>query len=150
MKRRLPSTILSLALTAAFLPAALAEDVVLLRGCSADGGPTTDHKVAREDLESVPPWEPNPGAALPLSRDRALEAARKAAIAAGHATVATDEETSVTLQTVNRFEKDLLQRLPKKACRWFYLVELKPAGKEPFRCVVTMNGTVAHRGDSGE
>ncbi|MCW1924590.1 hypothetical protein OKA05_18645 [Luteolibacter arcticus] len=124
-------------LLSGMLCCASAEDVVLHREYSAKDGETVDYRVDAAELRKVPAWEPKAGAKPPLRRDRAVEIARQAAASSG------EGELKVTLCTVNRFEKDLLKRLPKDGCRWFYVVEFRKDGREPFRCVVTMSGTVA-------
>jgi hypothetical protein len=134
MKTRVPILMFFLGLGAA------GEDVLLMREYSATGGVQYEHRVTREDFRAVPPWEPGPTAKLPLARDRAVESAMQAAAKEGKVTL-----EMVTLQPVNRFETDIIKRLPQDGCRWYYVVWLKPAGKENVAYVVTMNGAVATR-----
>lgn len=122
------------------LCSAAAEEVVLHRIHSAKGEASVDYRVERAELEKVPKWEPKPGSKAPLGRDEAVEIAKRTSTAAG---VGDQAEMAVTLETTNRYEKDILKRLPEDACRWFYVVEFREKEAKPVFVVITMSGAVA-------
>ena len=122
------------------LGCATAEEIVLDRIHSAVGAGWVDYRVERAEIEKVPSWEPKTGRKAPLGRDRAVEIAKQAAAASG---LGEKVEMIVTLETVNRYEKDILRRLPTDGCRWFYVVEFREEKKKPVFCVITMSGVVA-------
>lgn len=128
----------------------LAGDVTLwIDRVPVDKAPT-EHVVDENELRKVDPWEPEPGSPPPLDRDRALASAVRAATADGQG-VDKSTDATVTLRTVNRWEKDLVRRFPKDACRWFYLVSFRGSGKAPyFHYTVTMSGTVARKRQEGD
>jgi hypothetical protein len=129
-----------LLLSVVFLCRAAAQEIVLRRIHFTGGDGWVDHCVERAEFEKVPKWEPRPGSKPPLSRDQVVEIARRTATAAG---VGKKAEMEVTLETVNRYEKDLIRRLPTDGCRWFYVVELREEKRKPVYVVVSMSGAVA-------
>ena len=129
-----------LLLVPALLCAAAAEEVTFHRIHSAAGDGWVDYRVERTEFEKVPKWEPKPGSKVPLSRDQAVEIAKRTAAASGAGEKA---EMAVTLETTNRYEEVLLKRLPEKGCRWFYVVEFTEKERKPVYCVITMSGAVA-------
>ena len=127
-------------LTVIFLCRAAAEDVVLNRIHSADGDGWVDHCLDRVEFAKIPEWEPMHVDKAPLSRDEAVEIAKRTASASG---VGEKAEMEVSLETLNRYEKDLLKRLPTSGCRWFYVVEFREEKRRPVFVVIAMNGAVA-------
>ncbi|MEK7951966.1 hypothetical protein WKV53_15730 [Luteolibacter sp. Y139] len=99
-----------------------------------------DYRVERPEYVKVPEWEPMPGSEVPLSRDKAVEIAKQATAASG---VGEKARMIVSLEATNRYEKEILKRLPQDGCRWFYVVEFREEGKKSIFCVVTMSGAVA-------
>lgn len=113
------------------------------------GDERTYFRVAREELEKIPKWEPTFNISAPLSRNEALEIARQAA-----KTLKVDlppaDEFTVTLQKTNPFEKELLERLPRQGCLWYYMVTFgKNLGslKGKYTFLVTMSGAVASKAE---
>jgi hypothetical protein len=138
---------LLLLLSVISLCSATAEEVVLHRIHSAKGEPWVDYRVERAELEKIPKWEPKPGSKAPLGRDQAVEIAKRTASAAG---VGEKAEMAVTLETTNRYEKDILKQLPEDGCLWFYLVEFLEKDREPVFVVITMSGAVARPVSGGK
>lgn len=135
--------ILSMILTCS---ATKVEDVILNRSHFGGDG-RMDFLVPREELRKVRPWEPVAGTNAPLTRNQALEIARKAAAAEG-LDISDRSKLVISLTKTNPFEKELVKRLPPGCCRWFYLVDFggldaKLQGKYTF--LVTMSGTVASK-----
>lgn len=120
-----------------------AEDVVLDRRNQQMGG-ATDFEVPRGELEKIPPWNPKDQTRAPLSRDVALQIAQKAAAAQG-LELLTNIHPKITLLTPNRWETDLVKRLPENCCLWYYCVDFSP--EHTYRVdrilIVTMSGAVA-------
>jgi len=119
---------------------AASEEIVLHRIHSAKGGRPVNYQVERAEIEKVPKWEPKAGSKPPLGSDEAVGIAKRSSIASG---VGEKAETAVTLETTNRYEKDILKKLPEEGCRWFYVVEFREKEREPVFVVVTMSGAVA-------
>jgi hypothetical protein len=119
------------------LCSASAEEIVLHRIHSVNGEGSVIYRVEREEIEKVPKWEPKVGSKPPLSRDQAVEIAKRTVSASD---VGEKAEMAVTLETTNRFEEDIVKKLPEKGCRWFYVVELKEKEKKPVFVLVTMSG----------
>ena len=98
-------------------------------------------RASREELAKARDWEPGKGKP-PLSRNEALEIARKAAQAAG---LQLPDKTRwlVELSRPLQDEDEIRKQLPKNVSLWFYVVTFgdSPAG----RFVVTMSGTLAER-----
>lgn len=133
--------ILSLLLTCF---ATKAEDVILNRNYYGSQNPM-DFIVPSEELRKVRPWEPLPDANALLSRDKALEIARKAATAEGLA-ISDPSKLVITLTKTSQFEEALVKRLPPNCCRWFYLIDLEGGDiklKGRYTFLVTMSGFVA-------
>jgi hypothetical protein len=124
----------------ALLCSVAAEEITLHRMHLAAGEGWVDYRVERAEIEKVPTWEPKPGSKAPLSRDQAVEIAKRTATGSG---VGEKAEMAVTLETTNRYEEALLKRLPEKGCCWFYVVEFTEKEREPVYCVITMGGAVA-------
>jgi hypothetical protein len=120
-----------------------AEDVVVSRHYLENE--RVEFEVSRAEWEKVPDWQPTFGQAAPLSRNQALAAAQKAA-AIEKLDVSDLSKLVISLEQTNRFEKDLVDRLPPKGCRWFYLVSFKGNDiklRAKYTFLVTMSGAVA-------
>ena len=98
------------------------------------------YRVERAEIEKVPKWEPKVGSKPPLSRDQAVEIARRTVSASE---VGEKTEMAVTLETTNRYQEDIVKKLPKEGCRWFYVVEFREKERNPVFVVVTMSGVAA-------
>lgn len=125
---------------------AFAEDVTLV--CARWGGKDqTNFRVPREELETIPAWEPTDGKDAPLSRNQALEIARKAA-AANALNLPNEAKLVISLEKTNPFEKELVERLPRRGCMWFYMVEFGGGDvslKGKYTFLVTMSGVIASK-----
>ncbi|HEY8962333.1 MAG TPA: hypothetical protein VIM57_09020 [Luteolibacter sp.] len=121
-----------------------AEEVILLRHYLG-GKDRVEFGVPRAELEKIPDWQPRAGRPAPLTRNQALEIAKKAA-ASEKLEVSDLSKLVVSLEQTNRFEEDLIRGLPPTGCRWFYVVEFKGgdiALKGKYTFLVTMSGAVA-------
>jgi hypothetical protein len=127
-------------LPAISLCSAAAEEIVLHRIHSANGEGSVDYRIEREEIEKVPKWEPKVGSKAPLSRDQAVEIAKKTVSASE---VGEKAEMDVTLEATNRYEESIVKQLPKEGCRWFYVVGFREKERKPVFVVVTMSGAVA-------
>ncbi len=123
--------------------AARADDVVLDRIYSGGKG-HMDFLVSRDELRKVRPWEPKGGTRAPLSRNQALEVARKAAATEG-LDISDTSELEISLTKTNPFEDELIKRLPPGCCLWFYQIEFKGDDSSlngRFTFLVTMSGAL--------
>jgi hypothetical protein len=123
-----------------------AEDVIVDR-LRFGGDAHMDFRVPRDELRKVRPWEPGAGTDAPLTRDQALEIARKAAVADG-LDVSDSSKLVISLTKLNPFEDDLIKRFPSGCCRWFYMMHFKgrdAALKGKFTFLVSMSGAVAYK-----
>lgn len=124
---------------------ACAEEVTLYaRSVESD---TTYFRVPREELEKIAEWDPADGKAAPLTRNQALEIARKAA--AAEALELPDEaKLVIKLTKTNPFEKELVKRLPGDCCLWFYQIDFAGSSSKmesKYTFLVTMSGAVASK-----
>lgn len=123
-----------------------AENVILNRSYFGSDG-RMDFLVPREELRKVDSWEPDSSTNAPLTRDQALEIARKAAVAEG-LDITDLSKLAIRLTKTNSFEEELVKRLPPGCCRWFYLVSFKGEAaslKGKFTFLITMSGVVAFK-----
>ena len=103
--------------------------------------------IPREELEKIPVWKPTLGQPAPLTRVKAVEIAKTAAISQGLA-VPDDPRIQVILTTIHSNYNPETKTRPIRGCVWFYAAEFIDAkvdqpGKNTF--VVTMSGALASR-----
>jgi hypothetical protein len=120
---------------------------VILNRSHFGGDGRMDFLVPREELPKVDPWEPVAGANAPLTRNQALEIAKKAAVAEG-LDITDRSKLVISLIKTSPFEEELVKRLPPRCCRWFYLVSFKGEDaslKGKYTFLVTMSGFIASK-----